>query len=112
MIELAKQGVASDQDRVQAESNLKVALANVQALKDQVRAAEADLSAAVARTHQANAARSTVESTRAQLSNAEAQRMQATGSPWLYENPCAGEWNGFGARPPAKGKWSIPARRL
>jgi multidrug resistance efflux pump len=77
MIELAKQGVASDQDRVQAESNLKVALANVQALKDQVRAAEADLSAAVARTHQANAARSTVESTRAQLSNAEAQRMQA-----------------------------------
>ena len=77
MIELAKQGVASDQDRVQAESNLKVAQANVQALKDQVRAAEADLSATVARTHQANAARSTVESTRAQLSNAEAQRMQA-----------------------------------
>ena len=77
MIELAKQGVASDQDRVQAESNLKVAQANVQALKDQVRAAEADLSAAVARTHQANAARSTVESTRAQLSSAEAQRIQA-----------------------------------
>ena len=49
----------------------------MQALKDQVSAAEADLSAAVARTHQANAARSTVESTRAQLSNAEAQRMQA-----------------------------------
>jgi RND family efflux transporter MFP subunit len=77
MIELAKQGVASDQDRVQAESNLKVAQANVQSLEEQVRSAEADLSAAVARTHQANAARSTVESTRAQLSNAEAQRMQA-----------------------------------
>ena len=36
MIELAKQGVASDQDRVQAESNLKAQLATVQSLKEQV----------------------------------------------------------------------------
>jgi HlyD family secretion protein len=77
MIELAKQGVASDQDRVQAESNLKAQLATVQSLKDQVGAAEADLNAALANTHQAHAAASTVQSTRAQLSNAEAQLKEA-----------------------------------
>jgi HlyD family secretion protein len=76
-IELAKQGVASDQDRVQAESNLKAQLATVQSLKDQVSAAEADLNAALANTHQAHAAASTVQSTRAQLSNAEAQLKEA-----------------------------------
>ena len=77
MIELAKQGVASDQERVQAETNLAAAKANVQSLKDQVTAAEADLNAAIARTHQANAAQSTVASTRADLKNAEEQKRQA-----------------------------------
>jgi HlyD family secretion protein len=77
MIELAKQGVASDQERVQAETNLTAAKANVQSLKDQVTAAEADLNAAIARTHQANAAQSTVASTRADLKNAEEQKRQA-----------------------------------
>jgi HlyD family secretion protein len=77
MIELAEQGVASDQDRVQAESNLKAQLATVQSLKDQVSAAEADLNAALANTHQAHAAESTVRSTRAQLANAEAQLKEA-----------------------------------
>jgi HlyD family secretion protein len=77
MIELAKQGVASDQERVQAETNLTAAKANVQSLKDQVTAAEADLNAAVARTHQANAAQSTVASTQADLKNAEEQKRQA-----------------------------------
>jgi HlyD family secretion protein len=76
-IELAKQGVASDQDRVQAETNLTAAQANVQSLKDQVRAAEADLTSAVARTHQAAAALSTVASTQADLKNAEEQKRQA-----------------------------------
>jgi HlyD family secretion protein len=76
-IELAKQGIASDRDRVQAESNLKAQRAVVQSLKDQVRAAEADLNTAMANTHQANAARSTVASTRAQLANAEAQLKEA-----------------------------------
>src|SRR4029077_9070518 len=51
-IELAKQGVASDQDRVQAETNLAAAQANVQSLKDQVRAPEADLTSAVPPPHQ------------------------------------------------------------
>jgi HlyD family secretion protein len=76
-IELAKQGVASDQERVQAESNLKAQLATVQSLKDQVTAAEADLNMAVANTHQAHAAQSTVQSTRGQLANAMAQLKEA-----------------------------------
>ena len=49
-IELAKQGVASDQDRVQAECNLTAQQALVQSLKDQVSAAEADLNTAIANT--------------------------------------------------------------
>jgi multidrug resistance efflux pump len=77
MIELAQQGVASDQDRVQAESNLKGQQATVQSLKDQVSASQADLNVALANTHQAHAAESTVRSTRAQLANAEAQLKEA-----------------------------------
>ncbi|MGH9550723.1 MAG: HlyD family secretion protein, partial [Terriglobales bacterium] len=72
MIELARQGVASDQERVQAESGLKAQSATVQSLKDQVSAADADLNAALANIHQAHAAASTVQSTRGQLANAEA----------------------------------------
>jgi len=77
IIELAKAGVASDQEKVQAEANLKAAEANVLSLREQVSAAQADLNSAIARTHQANAARSTVASTRAQLTNAEAQLKEA-----------------------------------
>ena len=76
-IELAKQGVASDQERVQAEANLKAQLAVVQSLKEQVAAAEADLKMALANTHQARAAQSMVASTRAQLANSEAQLKEA-----------------------------------
>jgi HlyD family secretion protein len=76
-IELAGQGVASDQDKVQAESNLAAQKALVQSLQQQVSAAEADLNTAVANTHQAHAAQSTVESTRAQLTNAEEMLKQA-----------------------------------
>ena len=56
---------------MQAETNLKAQKAVVQSLKDQVSAAEADLNTAIANTHQAHAAQSTVESTRGQLANAE-----------------------------------------
>jgi HlyD family secretion protein len=77
VIELAKAGVASDQERVQAETNLQVAQATVQAQQDMVRAAEADLKAAIARTHQANAAKSTVAATEADLKSAIAQKSQA-----------------------------------
>lgn len=76
-IELAKSGVASEQQRVQAETNLKAQQATVQAWKDQVSASQADLNTAVANTHQAHAAQSTVSSTRAQLANAEAALKEA-----------------------------------
>jgi HlyD family secretion protein len=62
---------------VQAETNLKAQEATAQALKDQVAASEADLNTAIANTHQAHAAQSTVASTRGQLSNAEAQLKEA-----------------------------------
>src|SRR5205807_1864255 len=75
LIELAKAGIASDQERVQAEATLRAQQASVQALKDQVNAAQADLAAAVARTQHACAAQSTVASTRGQLANPEAQPM-------------------------------------
>jgi HlyD family secretion protein len=76
-IELANQGVASEQDKVQAESNLAAQKALVQSLQQQVSAAEADLNTAIANTHQAHAAQSTVASTRAQLANAEDMLKQA-----------------------------------
>jgi HlyD family secretion protein len=76
-IALAKAGIASDQERVQAETNLQAAQANVQAQQDLVTASEADLKSAIARTHQANAARSTVASTEADLKNAIALKNQA-----------------------------------
>jgi HlyD family secretion protein len=76
IVALAKAGVASDMERVQAETNLQAAQATVQAQQDLVSAAEADLKAAVARTHQANAAKSTVAATEADLKNAIALKNQ------------------------------------
>ena len=76
-IQLAQAGVASEMEKVQAETNLRAQQASVQALRDQVAAAQADLNSAIARTNQASAAVSTVASTRAQLANAEAQLKEA-----------------------------------
>jgi len=76
-IELAKAGIASDQERVQAETNLQAAQATVQAQQDLVSAAQADLRAAMARTNQANAAKSTVAATEADLKNAIALKNQS-----------------------------------
>jgi HlyD family secretion protein len=76
-IGLAVAGVASEQERVQAEMNLKAQQASVQSLKDQVSAAQASMDAAVARTNQAAAAESTVASTRAQMASAAAQLKEA-----------------------------------
>jgi HlyD family secretion protein len=76
IIALAKAGIASDQERVQAETNLQAAQAVVQAQQDLVTAANADLKAAIARTHQANAAKSTVAATEADLKNAIALKNQ------------------------------------
>lgn len=76
IIALAKAGIASDQERVQAETNLQAVQATVQAQQDLVSAAGADLKAAIARTHQANAAKSTVAATEADLKNAMALKNQ------------------------------------
>ena len=76
-IGLAQAGVASDQDRVQAEMNLKAQEASVLALREQGSAAQADLNSSIARTNQATAAQSTVASTRAQVENAVAQLREA-----------------------------------
>jgi len=77
MIGLAEAGVASEQEKVQAQMNLKAQEASVQALKDQANAAQGDLNSALARTNQATAAASTVASTRAQTENAVAQLKEA-----------------------------------
>jgi HlyD family secretion protein len=77
MIELAKQGIDSDQDRVQAETNLAAQQAVVESLKQQVSASEADLKTAIANRNQARAALGTVESTRGELDNAQALHQQA-----------------------------------
>jgi multidrug resistance efflux pump len=76
-IGLAEAGIASDQEKVQAEMNLKAQQASVQSLKDQVSAAQATLDSAVARTNTAAAAASTVASTLAQTANAVAQLKEA-----------------------------------
>ena len=76
-IQLAQAGIDSEQERVQAETNLQAAQASVQAQQEMVSAAEADLKSAIARTHQANAARSTVAATEADLKNAIAQQNEA-----------------------------------
>ncbi|MFB3814626.1 MAG: HlyD family secretion protein [Terriglobales bacterium] len=77
IIKLAEQGVASQQERDRAEASLKAQQARVQAIRDQVRAAEAALNVAEARTHQAEAAESTVAAMRAQTETAAAQKAQA-----------------------------------
>ncbi|MCI0356840.1 MAG: efflux RND transporter periplasmic adaptor subunit, partial [Acidobacteria bacterium] len=77
IVALAAEGVASAQDRDRSVQVLKAAQARVSALEDMTRSAEADLKAAVARTHQAHAAASTVAATRSQVEQAEAQRAEA-----------------------------------
>ncbi len=76
-VALADQGIASPQDRDRANADLKSAQAKMQSLRDQVKAAEAALNATIARTHQANAARSTVAATRADELQAAAQNAEA-----------------------------------
>ena len=76
-IGLADAGVASEQDKVQAQMNQKAQEASVQSLQHEVTAAQADLDSAIARTNQASSAQSTVASTRAQEENAIAQLKEA-----------------------------------
>ncbi len=76
-VALAEQGVASQQDRDRAVAALDAAKARVQSLQDQVRAAQSNLAAAQARTHQAHTAQSTVAAMSAQMQAAQAQLAQA-----------------------------------
>ncbi len=76
-VALADQGVASEQDRDRAMAALDAVKARVQALTDQVRAAESNLASAQAQTHQAHTAQSTVAATAAQMQAAQAQLAQA-----------------------------------
>ena len=72
-IELAKQGIGTQQAADQATAQLKAQQALVGAAEDQAHAAQADLDTAQARLHQTHAAQSTVAATRAQQLNAKAQ---------------------------------------
>lgn len=71
IVALAKEGVASQQQKDQSEAELKAAQARMAAAQDAVRAADAEVKAAQARTHQSQAAASTVAATQAQRSEAE-----------------------------------------
>jgi multidrug resistance efflux pump len=74
---LAAQGVASQQEKEDADATLRAQQDRVRSLQEQVRAAEAALKSAQARLHQAQAAASTVAATRAQQLQAQAQRLEA-----------------------------------
>lgn len=74
---LAKQGVASQQQSDDAAAALNAQIARVNSLQQQTGAAVAEVKSAQARTHQAHAAQSTVAAMRAQQLGAEADREQA-----------------------------------
>ena len=75
-VDLANQGVASTQQRDQANAALKQAQARVQSLQEQISASQAQLKSAQARVNQATAARSDVAASQAQATNAQAQIAQ------------------------------------
>lgn len=77
MIELAKAGVESDQDRVRAEAQLDAQHAVVVSAQKNVLAAQADLDTAIAKVHQQRAAASNVAMDEAQVANARAQYAEA-----------------------------------
>jgi len=71
-VQLAEQGVASQQDRDHAEAALRVSQAQVKTAAEQASAAEAALRTAIAGTNRAQTAQTTVASTRGQMAAAEA----------------------------------------
>src|SRR5262249_14488997 len=74
---LYEKGVVAAQDRDTAEQNLHASEANVQALRDQIKAQEAQLAAAHANRQQVDVQEADVAATRAQLAQAIAQKNQA-----------------------------------
>ncbi len=77
IVGLAEQGIAAKQDLDRSNADLNAQKAAVASLRDQVRAAQADLATAQARLHQIEVARSNVASTEAQAKQAEAQLNEA-----------------------------------
>jgi HlyD family secretion protein len=76
-IALAKAGVASEQDSVRADAQLKAQQAVVQSAQKTVDAAQADVNTASARLHQQRAMASNVAMNQAQVANAKAQLAEA-----------------------------------
>ena len=74
---LAKEGVASQQQKDQSDADLRAAQARVKTAQDTVASADAEVKAAIARTHQQSAAQSTVASSVAQARSAAAQQAEA-----------------------------------
>ena len=77
IVALAKEGVASQQQKDQSDADLRAAQAHVKAAQDNVGSADAEVKSALARTHQQGAAQSTVASTVAQAQSAAAQKSEA-----------------------------------
>lgn len=77
LIQLAKEGVASQADQDRSDAQLRVAQAAAQSASEQVRAAEADVKTCQARLEQAKAARSTLASSQEDVRTAEAQLVEA-----------------------------------
>jgi len=75
--DLAAQGVASEQEKQDADATLRAQQERVRSLEEQVRAAQAALDSAQARLHQQHVAASTVAATRAQQEQAQAEVAQA-----------------------------------
>jgi HlyD family secretion protein len=77
LIQLAKEGVASQADQDRSDAQMRVAQAAVQNAADQVKAAEADVTTYTARLQQAKVAASTLTGSQEDVRTAEAQLSEA-----------------------------------
>ena len=82
---------------MQAETNLRRRRRMCSRRKIRSRRRRPNSKAAIARTHQANAAKSTVAATQADLKNAEEQKIRPPCA-GIHQCLCSGERNGVGAR--------------
>ena len=110
-VALADQGVASQQDRDRGVAGQRAQQALVQSLRDQGRAAEADLRAAQARTHQQQSAQSTVAATEAQMQQAQAQLAEAE-TRLGYTKIVAPVWGAVSVRAAREGEVVQPGQAI
>jgi multidrug resistance efflux pump len=73
IVALANQGIASQQQKDQTEAEMRAAQARVRSAQDNAKAADAAVTAAIARTHQQGVARSNVAAMQAQEEEAKAR---------------------------------------